>query len=163
MRRRRWLELMADYDIDLQYYPGKVNTVSDALSRKPKNKVLVQLTQHKELIQDIIKLDLMLVQGTEKSDHLMTFQIQPTLMEEIKEAQKEDPRLQKFRAQVEARLRTNVRIHLDGALYFGNRICVPQGEIRQKILAEAHSSSYSIHPGETKMYQNLKQQIWWNL
>ena len=87
----------------------------------------------------------------------MTFQIQPTLIDEIKEAQKEDPRLQKFRAQVEAGLRADIRIHLDDALYFGNRICVPQGEVRQKILAEAHNSAYSIHPGGTKMYQVLKQ------
>ena len=147
MRQRRWLELMADYDIVLQYHPEKVNTVPDALSRKPENKVLVQLTQQKELLQDNIKLDLMLVQGTDKSGQLMTFQIQPTLMDEIKEAQKENPILQEFRAQVEARLRTDVRIPSDGALYFGNRICVPQGEVRQKILAEAHSSAYSIHPG----------------
>ncbi|XP_020262691.1 uncharacterized protein LOC109838678 [Asparagus officinalis] len=35
MRQRRWLELMADYDIDLQYHPGKVNVVPDALSRLP--------------------------------------------------------------------------------------------------------------------------------
>jgi len=87
----------------------------------------------------------------------MTFQIQPTLMDEIKEAQKEDPRLQKFRAQVEAGLRSNVRIHSDGALYFGNKIYVPQGDVRQKIMAEAHSSAYSMHPGGTKMYQDLKQ------
>ena len=154
---------MADYDINLQYHPGKANPVPDALSRRPENKVLVQFTQQKELLRDIIKWDLMLVQDTNESGQLMTFKIQPILMDEIKEAQKEDPRLQKFRAQVEAGLRTDIRIHSDGALYFGNRICVPQGEIRQKILAEAHSSSYSIHPGETKMYQNLKQQIWWNL
>jgi len=32
---------MADYDIDLQYHPGKDNTVLDALSRRPKNKVLL--------------------------------------------------------------------------------------------------------------------------
>ena len=82
---------MADYDIDLQYHPGKVNTVPNALSKKSENKVLVQLTQQKELLREIIKLDLMLVQGTGKSDQLMTFQIQPTLMDEIKEAQKEDP------------------------------------------------------------------------
>ena len=31
---------MADYDIDLQYHPGKVNIVSDALSRKLENKVV---------------------------------------------------------------------------------------------------------------------------
>jgi len=77
---------MADYEIDLQHRPGKVNTVPDALSKKPKNKVLVQLTQQKDLHQDTIKLDLMLVQGTDKSGQLMTFQIQPTLIDEIKEA-----------------------------------------------------------------------------
>jgi len=120
---------MADYDIDLHYHPGKVNTVSDALSRKPENKVLIQLTQQRELLRDIIKLDLVLVQGNRKSGQLMTFQIQPILIDEIKEAQKEDPRLQKFRAQIEAELRTDVRIHSDSALYFGNRICVLHGEI----------------------------------
>ena len=71
----------------------------------------------------------MRVQEIGKSDQLMTFQIQPTLIDEIKEAQKEDLRLQKFRAQVEAGLRTDVSIHSDGALYFGNRICVPQGKV----------------------------------
>ena len=40
-RQRQWLELMADYDIDLQYHPDKVNIGPDALSRKPKNKLLV--------------------------------------------------------------------------------------------------------------------------
>jgi len=45
MRQKRWLELMADYNIDLQYHPGKVNIVPDALSRKLENKVQVQLTQ----------------------------------------------------------------------------------------------------------------------
>jgi len=41
MRQRRWFELMAEYDIDVLYHLGKVNTVPDALSRKPENKVLV--------------------------------------------------------------------------------------------------------------------------
>ena len=64
MRKRRWLELMADYDIDLQYHRGKVNTAPDALSRKPENKVLVQTTQQKKLFREIIKLNLILVQET---------------------------------------------------------------------------------------------------
>ncbi|MBN8120068.1 Ty3/Gypsy family RNase HI domain-containing protein, partial [Vibrio vulnificus] len=34
MRQRRWLELIKDYDIDLQYHEGKANVVADALSRK---------------------------------------------------------------------------------------------------------------------------------
>jgi len=129
MWQRRWLELMTDYNIDLQYHPGKVNLVLDALNRKLENKVLVQTTQQKELLREIIKLDIILVQETSESGRLMTFQIQPTLIDEIEEAQKEDPRLHKVRTQVEMRLRTDVHIHSDGALYFGNRICVPRGKI----------------------------------
>jgi hypothetical protein len=29
------------------------------------------------------------------------------------------------------------------------------------MLQEAHDSSYSIHPGSTKMYNDLKTRYWW--
>nr|GEW20498.1 retrotransposon protein, putative, Ty3-gypsy subclass [Tanacetum cinerariifolium] len=32
MRQRRWLELLKDYDTNIQYHPGKANLVADALS-----------------------------------------------------------------------------------------------------------------------------------
>ncbi|PKA63927.1 hypothetical protein AXF42_Ash004937 [Apostasia shenzhenica] len=32
LRQRRWLELLKDYDVDIQYHPGKANIVADALS-----------------------------------------------------------------------------------------------------------------------------------
>ena len=123
---------------------------------------MIQITKQKELLKEMWQLDLMVVRKTSTPTQLMVFQIQPTLIEKIKTAQKDDPRLQKFRSQVEAGLRTDIRIHTDGVLYFGDRICVPQGDVRQKVLAEAHSSPYSIHPGGTKMYQDLKQHFWWN-
>jgi hypothetical protein len=34
LRQRRWLELIKDYDLDIQYHPRKTNVVADALSRK---------------------------------------------------------------------------------------------------------------------------------
>jgi hypothetical protein len=41
---------------------------------------------------------------------------------------------------------------------FKNRICVLEiDSLRETILKEAHDSNYSIHPGSTKMYQDLKQ------
>jgi len=63
---------MTDYDINLQYYPDKVNVVPDALSRKSKNNMLIQLTHQKELLREIIKLDLMIIQGTSESGQIMT-------------------------------------------------------------------------------------------
>ena len=49
-----------------------------------------------------------------------------------------------------------------GVLWFENRICVPdQNNLRQQILREAHESAYSIHPGGTKMYRDLKTTFWW--
>ena len=61
MRQRRWLELMADYDIDLQYHPGKINVVPDALSRRPEANKMIQITKQKELLKEMIKLDLMVI------------------------------------------------------------------------------------------------------
>jgi hypothetical protein len=34
LRQRRWLELIKDYDLGINYHPEKANVVADALSRK---------------------------------------------------------------------------------------------------------------------------------
>jgi hypothetical protein len=34
LRQRRWLELIKDYDLGINYHPGKANVVDDVLSRK---------------------------------------------------------------------------------------------------------------------------------
>jgi uncharacterized membrane protein YGL010W len=33
MTQHRWLELIKDYDLAIQYHPGKANVVADALSK----------------------------------------------------------------------------------------------------------------------------------
>ena len=51
----------------------------------------------------------------------------------------------------------------DGILWYEGRICVPSDEdLKQLILKEAHDTLYSIHPGGTKMYQDLKEKFWWH-
>jgi hypothetical protein len=47
--------------------------------------------------------------------------------------------------------------------HYGLRsVCVPNDpEIRKLIFQEAHDSPYSIHPGNTKMYMDLRERFWW--
>ena len=46
----------------------------------------------------------------------------------------------------------------DGIIQHGGRLWVLDEEgLRKEIMKEAHSSAYSIHPGSTKMYKDLKQ------
>ncbi|XP_062104952.1 uncharacterized protein LOC133816513 [Humulus lupulus] len=43
---------------------------------------------------------------------------------------------------------------------FKGRICVPNSdELRKEILEEAHTTPYSVHPGTTKMYHDLKDEL----
>ncbi|GAU29936.1 hypothetical protein TSUD_360510 [Trifolium subterraneum] len=51
----------------------------------------------------------------------------------------------------------------DGVIQFGSRICVPNdADLKRSILEEAHKSGFSIHPGSTKMYHDLKKNYWWS-
>ncbi|GKE58943.1 putative reverse transcriptase domain-containing protein, partial [Tanacetum coccineum] len=40
LRQRRWIELLSDYDCEIQCHLGKANVVADALSRKERNRPL---------------------------------------------------------------------------------------------------------------------------
>ena len=54
-------------------------------------------------------------------------------------------------------------IDSEDTLRLGTRLCVPDvDELRKEIMEEAHFSAYSIHPGSTKMYHDLKDIYWWN-
>jgi hypothetical protein len=47
-----------------------------------------------------------------------------------------------------------------GALYFRDRICMPNDEIlRKQILTEVLRSRYTIHPGKVKVYDLTKGKV----
>ena len=49
-----------------------------------------------------------------------------------------------------------------GIILFKDRICVPDNkDIKKEILLEAHTTLYSLHPGTTKTYKDLKKHYWW--
>jgi hypothetical protein len=51
LRQRRWLELIKDYDLEINYHPNKANVVADALSRRSHLNMLVT----RELLPEFCK------------------------------------------------------------------------------------------------------------
>ena len=58
--------------------------------------------------------------------------------------------------------KTDFSVKEAGSLYFQNRLYVPDDkELKKKLLFEAHNTVFTMHPGGTKMYQDLKQHYWY--
>ena len=52
-------------------------------------------------------------------------------------------------------------VHTDGSLRYKGRVVVPQPiDLREEILREFHCSQFFVHPGGTKMYQDLRHQYY---
>ena len=54
MRQCRWMEYLEDYDFTLQYHPGKVSVMADALSRKSRG-VLASVASREWLMLDPVE------------------------------------------------------------------------------------------------------------
>jgi hypothetical protein len=84
--------------------------------------------------------------------------VEPTLEQEIRKGQIGDAKIQEIKDLITEGRGPEFTKDEQGTIWFNNRICVPEiGNLRETILKEAHDSDYSIHPGSTKMYQDLKQ------
>ncbi|GJY08448.1 putative reverse transcriptase domain-containing protein [Tanacetum coccineum] len=136
MRQRRWLELLADYDCEIRYHPGKANVIADALSRKERIKPL--------RVRSLV----------------MT--IHPKLPSQILKAQTEALKEENIKAENLRGMDKAFEIRPDGTRCIKNRSWLPLfGNLRDLIMHESHKSKYSIHPGSDKMYQDLKKLYWW--
>nr|GFA40877.1 putative reverse transcriptase domain-containing protein [Tanacetum cinerariifolium] len=136
MRQRRWLELLADYDCEIHYHPGKANVVADALSWKEQIKPL----RVRSLIMNI----------------------HPKLPSQFLKAQNEALKEENIKAENLQGMDKSFKIRLDGTYCIKNQSWLPLfGNLRELIMYESHKSKYSIHLGSNKMYQDLKKLYWW--
>jgi hypothetical protein len=156
MRQRRWLELIRDYELEIHYHPGKANVVADALSRKSQVNLMVAHPLPEELAKEFDRLSL----GFLNNMRGVTVELEPTLEQEIKEAQKNDEKISEIRRLILDDRGKDFREDAEGVIWFKDRLCVPNFQyIRELILKEAHETAYSIHPRSEKMYQDLKKKF----
>nr|GEY99027.1 DNA/RNA polymerases superfamily protein [Tanacetum cinerariifolium] len=158
MRQRRWLELLKDYDTNIQYHSGKPNVVVDTLSRKSGMIACFNF----RILHDLERLDVELC-VRDSGGYWASMRIESNLMIQIKEAQKDDDDLWAIVQNVEDGKHTEFSVDDDSVVWFEDRLCVPSDQaLREKVMTEAHSSPFTVHPGSTKMYRDLKQYFWWN-
>ncbi|XP_078148594.1 uncharacterized protein LOC144544050 [Carex rostrata] len=117
LRQRRWLELMKDYDLDIQYHAGKANVVADALSRKNQVNLASLVTRESHLIEEMWRMNLHVGASRELAVATATrllgaeagtsasaamsiisaaIEVRPELHDHIRVAQHEDSKCQKF-------------------------------------------------------------------
>jgi len=143
MRQRRWLEFVKDYQFDIQYHPGKVNVVADALSSKPVDDVAdVWKAKWKELgHQDAVARSFM---------SIMT--VTPEIITRIIQAQTADPFFQEKIVRLLAEGAESYSVSSDGGLRLNGRLVVPEGEdLRHAVMTQSHGSRFAVHPGGDKM------------
>nr|GEW26813.1 retrotransposon protein, putative, Ty3-gypsy subclass [Tanacetum cinerariifolium]GEW27217.1 retrotransposon protein, putative, Ty3-gypsy subclass [Tanacetum cinerariifolium] len=132
------VEILKDYDANIQYHPGKANVVEDTLSRKNYG-IMACLKIQPEIIKDleIMKVEIVI---RDSEGYIVSLKIETNLILWIKEAQKEDGKLWSMVQNIKKGKHKEFRVDDHGV------ICSP----------------FFIHPGTTKMYKDLKKNLWWN-
>jgi hypothetical protein len=122
LRQRRWLELIKDYDLNINYHPGNGNVVADALSRKHYcNNLMVQKEQS-TLYEEMEKLKLEKVE----KEQLNELQVQYTLEDQTQQAQKGCPEIEEVKDLMARGKAADYRLDEQGTLWLKDHICVPR-------------------------------------
>ena len=135
--------MIKDYNLEVHYHPGKVNVVTDALSRKlyPVEETPLSLN-HVEVLAHIA----------------LTSELLEQIIQEQREDPEEIPHIRKLIAEGRG---PHFSVDEHGVVRYKDRMVVPfSEELRRKILNEAHYSKLSIHPGSNKMYHDLRHLYW---
>ncbi|TYK16320.1 retrotransposon protein, putative, Ty3-gypsy subclass [Cucumis melo var. makuwa] len=142
------------------YASRKANVVVDAFSRKVSHSA-AHITEQAHLRRDFDRDEIAVSVG-ELTSQLAQLSVQPTLRQKIIVDQLNDPYLVEKRHLAKAEQDEKFSIPPNDGLMLKRCLCIPANSaVKAKLLTEAHSSPFFMHPSSTKLYQDLKRVYWW--
>ena len=86
----------------------------------------------------------------------------PSLLSRVIESQYQDAKIVSIKDRVQSGTGDEGwTIHSDGSLWYRERVVVLHlTDLREEILWEFHYSRFAMHPGGTKMYQDVRHQYY---
>jgi len=137
-RQARWMEILQEYNYEIQYKPGNTNVVADSLSRRPDleiNSISMTLTDIQQEIKEAFPDD---------KDF-------GTIWKELLKLENQED--QSFV------IRDQLLYKKDGEQL---RLCIPADQkLRLTLLHDHHDAKIAGHFGREKTYDNLKRIFYW--
>jgi hypothetical protein len=96
LRQKRWLELIQDYDLGINYHPAKANVVANTLSHKSHVSQLVVDTMPFKLCEEFDKLNLRIVANMK----VVEMEVGSSLLQEIRRGQVKDEKIQEIKCNI---------------------------------------------------------------
>jgi hypothetical protein len=115
------LELIKDYDLGINYHPGKAKVVADALSRRSHVSQLVVDSMPFELCEEFDKLNLRIVDNTKA----MEMEVGSSLLQEIQKGLVEDEKTQEIKCNIKEEKSLGFLEDEEGVLWYKRRIYGP--------------------------------------
>jgi hypothetical protein len=112
LRQQRWLELIKDYNLGINYHPVKANVVADTLSRRSRLNMLATRELLPEFCKEFEKLNLGWVSNTEA----ITMEVDSTLEQDIRKSQLEDAKIQEIKEQIKEEKAPEFNVDEQGTL-----------------------------------------------
>jgi RNase H-like domain found in reverse transcriptase/Reverse transcriptase (RNA-dependent DNA polymerase)/Integrase zinc binding domain/Chromo (CHRromatin Organisation MOdifier) domain/Retroviral aspartyl protease/Integrase core domain len=156
-RQSRWLDVISEFDFDIEYIEGKTNVVADGLSRRADH------VHHSSELLALLRSGVAAAEPRSPSVTVANHRINAvtTLLADIREAIKKDPVYS--RALVARRTRSDPVQVRGGYLYYkGDRPYIPNDtDLRTRLMQECHDTPISGHLGKDKTIEQVKRRVYW--